>query len=160
MMRSMNYTVNRRMRMIFSAAALFLFLAATAHAQITTSAIQGVVKDSSDAVMPGVDVEIRNVATNISRSLTTDAIGRFNALNLAPGQYSVTLKLAGFATVVLDNVLVTVGETASVSATMKVSTVATTVTVTTESPAVDPGRTTTSSTIDENTIKSIPILGR
>jgi len=130
------------------------------YAQITTSAIQGGVKDSSGAVLPGVQVDIRNLDTNTSRSVVTDAGGRFFALQLAPGRYSVTLKLTGFKTIVLDNVLLTVGETSTISPTMEVSGVAETVTVNTASPAVEPTRTTASSSIDEKTIASIPILGR
>ncbi len=156
----MRWTVNRCVRTILGAAALCLAVAAPARAQITTSAIEGIVKDSSGAVLPGVNVEIRNFDTNISRSLTTDPSGRFSALQLAPGRYAVTLTLSGFTTMVLDNVLVSVGQTASLNPTMKVSGVAETVTVTTASPAVESSRTTASSTLDENTIRSIPILGR
>ncbi len=141
-------------------AAFGLALAAPVWAQITTSSIEGLVKDSSGAVLPGVDAQVTNADTNLSRSFTTDAGGRFQALQLAPGRYTVTLKLAGFRTVVLDNVIVTVGATAGVNATMQVSTVAESVTVTTASPAVEPTRSNAASTIDENTIRSIPILGR
>lgn len=157
---AVRWTVKRRIHKILGAAALLLTMAMPVGAQITTSAIQGSVKDSSGAVLPGVAVEIRNLDTNISRSLTTDAGGRFFALQLAPGRYSVTLKLAGFKTVVLDNVLLTVGETSSISPTMDVSGVAETVTVNTASPAIEPSRTTSSSSIDERTIGTIPILGR
>jgi Carboxypeptidase regulatory-like domain len=160
MIRFMRWTVNRRIRLILGVAAFCLAISTPARAQIATSAIEGSVKDSTGAVLPGVGVEVRNLDTNSTRSLTTDDRGRFQALQLAPGRYSVTLKLAGFTTVVLDNVLVMVGETASVAPTMKVSGVAQTVTVTTETPAVESSRTTASSTINENTIKSIPILGR
>ena len=156
----MRWTVNRPIRTILGAAALCLALAGPARAQITTSAIEGVVKDTSGAVLPGVNVEVRNSDTNSSRTLTTDAGGRFSALQLPPGRYAVTLKLSGFSTMVLDNVIVSVGETASLTPTLKVSGVAETVTVTTASPAVEPSRTTASSTLDENTIRSIPILGR
>src|SRR5215471_7038251 len=154
------WPVHRCIRRILPVAALCLALAAPVRAQITTSAIQGSVKDDSGAVLTGVDVQIRNVDTNLSRSLTTDDIGRFQALQLPPGRYAVTLKKTGFATVVYDSVIVTVGETASLNLTMKVSGVAESVTVTTTSPAVEPSRTTASSVIDEKTVSSIPILGR
>src|SRR5712672_2638157 len=112
----------------------------TAQSQITTGVIDGIAVDSSGAVLPGVDVEVRNVDTNFTRTLTTDAGGRFVALQLPPGRYSVTLKLSGFATVVQENVLVSVGETVRLSPVMKVSGIAETVTVTTMSPAVDTTR--------------------
>src|SRR3977135_583511 len=131
-----------------------------AQSQITTGVIDGVAVDTSGAVLPGVDVEIRNVDTNLTRTLTTDAGGRFVALQLAPGRYAVTLKLSGFATVVQENVLVTVGEAVRLSPVMKVSGIAETVTVSIVSPAVDTARTAAATTLNETTIESTPILGR
>src|SRR6185436_21022344 len=93
--------------------------AAAAQTQITTSVIEGVVVDASGAVVPGVDVEVRNVDTNFTRALVTDRDGRFVALQLPPGRYTVTFRLAGFATLVQENVLVTVGESARLAASMK-----------------------------------------
>jgi hypothetical protein len=152
--------MNTRIVRIAGIAALCLIVAAAARAQSTSSAVQGVVKDQSGAVLPGVDVEVRSVDTNLSRSFTTDAAGRFQALQLPTGRYTVTLKLSGFKTVVLDDVIATIGETTSITATMNVSTLAETVTVTTASPAVEPSKTTASTTLDETTVATIPILGR
>ena len=45
---------------------------AAAQTQITTGVIEGVVIDASDAVLPGVDVEVRNAETNLTRTLVTD----------------------------------------------------------------------------------------
>ncbi|HEV2985262.1 MAG TPA: TonB-dependent receptor [Vicinamibacterales bacterium] len=131
-----------------------------AQSQITTGVIDAVVVDTSGAVLPGVDVEIRNVDTNLTRTLTTDRGGRFVALQLPPGHYTVTLKLSGFATVVQENVQVTVGETVRLSPVLKVSGIAETVTVTSVSPAIETTHTAASSTLDETTIESTPILGR
>src|SRR5215831_15164532 len=132
----------------------------TAQSQITTGVIDGLAADASGAVLPGVDVEIRNVDTNFTRTLTTDAGGRFVALQLPPGRYSVQLKLSGFATVVLENVSVTVGETVRLAPVMKVSGLAETVTVTAGAQSVDTTRTAASTTLDETTVASTPILGR
>src|SRR5882672_2125162 len=139
---------------------LVLTSALAAQSQITTGVIDSTVVDASGAVLPGVDVEIRNVETNFTRTLTTDAGGRFVALQLPPGRYTVTLKLSGFATVVLENVLVTVGEAVRLNPAMKVSGIAETVTVTTVSPAVQTTRTAAASTLDQTTIETTPILGR
>src|SRR5437588_3033034 len=133
---------------------------AAAQSQITTAVIDGTVVDASGAVLPGVEVEIRNADTNLTRTLTTDREGRFVALQLPPGRYTITLKLSGFATVVQEGVVVTVGETVRLSPTMKVSGIAETVTVTSVSPAVDTARTAAASTLDQTTIESTPILGR
>src|SRR5882762_7564427 len=155
---------DQRMRPLYVLTVLIIWLTpavgASAQSQITTGVIDGVVVDTSGAVLPGVDVEIRNVDTNLTRTLTTDRDGRFVALQLPPGRYAVTLKLSGFATLVQENVIVTVGESVRLSPAMKLSGIAETVTVTTQSPAVETTRTAATSTLDETTIESTPILGR
>jgi len=131
-----------------------------AQSQITTGVIDGVVIDANGGVMPGVSVEVRNVDTNLTRTLVTGPDGRFSALQLTPGRYTVTFSLSGFSTLVQENVVVTVGQSIRLNPTMKVSGIAETVTVTTEAPAVDTTRTAAASTLDETTIASTPILGR
>src|SRR5581483_10786830 len=91
---------------------LAAIVSATAQTQITTGVVEGTVVDQSGAVLPGVDVEVRNVETNLTRNLVSDRDGRFAALQLPPGRYTVTFKLAGFATLVQENVIVNVGEAA------------------------------------------------
>ena len=142
---------------------LFSFVAAlplAAQSQITTAVIDGTVVDASGAVLPGVEVEVRNVDTNFTRKLTTDRDGRFVALQLPPGRYTVTLKLPGFATLVQEDVLARVGEAVRLAPAMKVSGIAETVTVTTQAPAIERTRTASATTLDETTIGTTPILGR
>src|SRR5437773_10917273 len=139
---------------------LALALPAAAQMQIATAVIEGVVVDASGAVLPGVDVEVRNVETNLTRMLVTDRTGRFVALQLQPRRYTVTFKLAGFATLVQENVVATIGEAARLNAAMKLSGVAETVTVTSQSPTVETTRTAAASTLNEATVETTPILGR
>ena len=145
-------------------AAVF-FLAAlappvAAQTQITTGVLQGTVTDASGAVMPGVDVEARNVETNLSRTAVTDRDGRFVILQLPPGRYTATFKISGFATMVQENVAITVGQGVTLSIAMKVSGVAETVTVTAQAPTVETSRTASASTLNQTTIETTPILGR
>ena len=80
-----------RTRPLMLLAAVFLFLGVTAvaHAQIATAIVEGIVTDPSGAVLPGVDVEIRNADTNLTRALVTDRDGRFVAPQLPSGRYIV-----------------------------------------------------------------------
>ena len=73
-----------------------------AQTQITTGVIQGTVQDSTGAVLPGVDVTVVSVETNLTQNRTTDSDGRFVFLQLPPGRYTATAKLAGFGTFVQD----------------------------------------------------------
>jgi hypothetical protein len=130
-----------------------------AQTQITTGVIQGTVEDTTGAVVPGADVEAKNATTNQSRTLATGADGRFVFLQLPPGPYTVTVTKQGFATLIQENLVLTVGQAITLSPKMKVSDVAETVTVT-GTPTVDVSRTGVMNTIDETTIGNTPILGR
>jgi hypothetical protein len=145
---------------LLSALLLAVAVSAAAQSQITTGVLNATVVDSSGAVLPGVDVEVRNVETNLTRTFVTGPDGRFAALQLQPGRYTVTFKLTGFSTLVQENIEVTVGETVRLNPVMKVSVVAETLTVTAQSPTVDVSRTASSSTLNETTIETTPILGR
>ena len=92
-----------------------------AQSQITTGVINGVVVDANSGLLPGVSVEIRNVDTNLTRTLVTGQDGRFSALQLPSGRYTVTFMLSGFSTLVQENVVVNVGQTVPLNPMMKVS---------------------------------------
>ena len=100
--------------------------AVIARQPITTGVIQGTVTDATGSSLPGVTVEARNVDTNLARSVVTDNDGRFVFLQLTPGRCQVTFTLGGFAA--RPSVL-TVGQAVSLPASLKVSGVAETVTV-------------------------------
>ena len=51
------------------------------HGQVERASIVGTVKDSSGAVMPGVQVEVINEATNSTTRLVTDSAGSYSAVN-------------------------------------------------------------------------------
>src|SRR5437867_8917064 len=90
------------MRLYMKALVIPLLLAfaaspAPALAQATTGTISGTVTDESKAVLPGATVTVKNVETGSTRTLVTDDRGRFRALELPPGLYSVSAELPGFA---------------------------------------------------------------
>src|SRR6266571_6639965 len=145
------------------AVSLFVLLAVASvvvsQTQITTGTIQGSVTDANGAVMPGATVEIKNLDTNIFKTLTTDEGGRFVALALPPGKYSVTVSKQGFATAVAEQVDLTVGQALNLPVAMKVSGVEARVTIT-AAPTVDTVKTEASTTINETSVNTTPILGR
>jgi hypothetical protein len=138
---------------------LALALTTAAQTQITTGTIQGTVTDATGAVMPGANVEIKNLDTSLSRTLTTDEGGRFVALALNPGKYSVTVSKQGFATAVAEQLDLTVGQALNLPVAMKVSTVEERVTIT-STPTVDTVKTESSTTLNETAVNTTPILGR
>src|SRR6266498_850371 len=138
---------------------LVLTAAVQAQTQITSGTIQGTVLDANGAAVPGASVELRNVETNFVRALSTDEGGRFVALQLPSGRYTITVAKQGFATVIVEKADLTVAQALNLPISMKVSSVQETVTIT-ATPTVDTVKTESSTTIDETTVNTTPILGR
>jgi hypothetical protein len=119
---------------------LLLFVAAVLLAPATTYAqtIAGVVRDSSNAVMPGVTVEVTSPALiEKVRSTVTDDNGRYQITALPVGTYKVTFTLTGFSKSERENVQLTTDFTANVNAQLGVGNITDTVSVVAESPTVD-----------------------
>ena len=114
------------------------FLAVSEARAQQTSAIAGLVRDSSGAVLPGVTVEAASpVLIEKVRTVVTDDQGRYNIVDLRSGVYSVTFTLPGFNTLVRDGIELTSGFTAAVNAELPVGAVQETVTVSGAAPLVD-----------------------
>ncbi|PYR45809.1 MAG: hypothetical protein DMF89_24130 [Acidobacteria bacterium] len=122
-------------RLSLVAAACLLLLPAVADAQSTFS---GVVRDTSNAVLPGVTVEASSpVLIERARSVVTDGEGRYTIVDLRPGTYKLTFSLTGFATVVRDNLDLPGNVTVPVNVDLSVGSVEESVTVSGQSPLVD-----------------------
>ena len=128
---------------------LLLAPAIAAQTQSTTGDIQGTVQDANGAVVPGANVEIKNVDTGSTRSLVTDEGGRFVALALQPGKYSVKVSKQSFASAEDPNVQVTVGKSLDLIFNLKPGGIDETVTVT-ATPTVDTVKTEVSTTHERN----------
>jgi len=112
-----------------------LLLASIASAE---SRIEGVVKDSSGAVMAGVQVEAFSSALiEKSRTVTTDGSGRFTLVDLRPGSYTVTFTMPGFKTQKRDGVDVSADTSVPLYIEMGLGSVGETVEVQALAPVVD-----------------------
>jgi hypothetical protein len=129
-------------------------------AQVTTGTISGIVQDPSGAAIAGADVAIRNLDTGISRTITSDAGGRYTAPDLPLGNYEVQGQHSGFQTEVRSGINLTVGREAVVNLTLRVGQVSEKVVVTGEAPLVESTTAALSSLVDERTIRDLPLNGR
>ena len=132
--------------------AVFLPTAAYAQASLT-----GVARDASGAVLPGVTVEAASpVLIEKVRVTVTDGSGRFQLINLRPGDYTVTFTLPGFATVQTEGVALSGSGTVTVDAELRVGALEETITVTGEAPIVDTSSATRQVVLDADTIDALP----
>jgi hypothetical protein len=138
-----------------------LSVTSTAAAQGGASTtISGVATDSGGGVLPGADVTVRHVATNVQSVTVTNAEGAFSFPSLSPGTYSVRVALQGFKTVVVDDVVLTSGAGANVKAVLELGGLTEQVTVISSSEIVQTQSSTVSSTINTTQIMKLPVTTR
>lgn len=97
------------------------FVAVNTQAQTsTTGTIEGTVLDQSGAAVPGATVTISGENLIRAQVLTTDSEGRYRALNLPPGKYTVTVdETGGFSKFEKTNVEVSLSRSTSVTVTLQ-----------------------------------------
>jgi hypothetical protein len=145
------------LRKTLLASALMLVLGTTAAvAQQQTGEIYGRATDNSGAVLPGATVTVAGPALIQPRVAVTSEAGTYRIPELPIGTYSVTFELAGFRSLAMQDIRVTIGFRAQVNGQLELSTVQETVTVTGASPLVDTREVGTSSTFDLETLQNIP----
>src|ERR1700682_3572447 len=83
---------------------VFLCQNTVVHAQTANGSINGMVRDAKGASVSGAHVAARNVATNLTRTSTSDADGAYHLLELPVGSYEVTAEASGFEKLVRPNI--------------------------------------------------------
>ncbi len=133
---------------------VFLAMASAADAQ---SAIAGVVRDPSGAVLPGVTVEASSPALiEGTRTAVTDDAGSYRIVDLRPGEYTVAFALTGFRTVKRDGITLPTSFTATVNAELSIGQLEESVTVTGASPLVDVHGSVSQSVMTREALDTIP----
>jgi len=133
---------------------------ATAQAQAANGNIEGIVRDTTGAALPGVSVTVTNMDTGTARTSITNDEGVYRAVLLPLGRYRVTAELQGFKTFEQQGVTLSAGQTALINVELGVGSVSETVTVTSESPIAQPGKIDLGRTIGETEIKNLPLISR
>jgi len=134
--------------------------AAAAGAQGTTGTVQGTVKDSTGAVLPGATVSAVNVDTNVGRSATTDGRGDYKIEFLPVGRYRVTVALDGFGRYIQEGVAIEVLRTARVDATLTVGASTEHVEVLADAPLVDTSHVALGRTVTQDEVLNLPLVDR
>jgi len=121
------------------------------------SAIAGVVKDTTGAVLPGVGVEASSDALiEKVRTVVTDETGQYRIVDLRPGTYVVTFILPGFNTVRREGIELGADFTASINVEMRVGALEETVTVSGQTPIVDVQSTARAQVLSREILDAVP----
>src|SRR5580700_4062561 len=138
---------------------IILFLV-PARAQVAGGTLSGTITDPSGGGIPHARLVIKNVATGVERSVTTNTDGFYTAVNLLPGDYQVTISAKDFNTEVNSGITITVGAQQTFDVVLHVGAVANRVEVTTEAPAVQLASSDISAVVNATTVRELPLNGR
>src|SRR5512145_76208 len=151
----------RRRRVLFVLTVIVALSASVpAVAQTSQAEIRGTVTDQSGGGLPGVTVTATHVDTGALRTTVTSETGVFLMPALPVGMYRLHLELAGFTSVIRENLRLEVGQSAVLSFTMRLATVQETVTVTGDAPLVESQKSELAGRITAGQVQDLPLNGR
>jgi hypothetical protein len=140
--------------------ALVLACAVPVRAQYGTGIILGTVTDPSGAVIPGATVEVRNNATNETRTYVTDEMGNYRFTALPSGTYTITAAAGGFRTATVGEVVLRVNMQVRVDIRMEIGAAAETIQVAATTPQLQTDTAALGTVIDSRTILELPLNAR
>ena len=139
---------------------LGMLIPVRAHAQVTGATLTGTITDPSGAVIPRVQVSIRNSATGVVTDVQSNADGLYTVPNLIPGSYEVTVSTPGFETQVMPGITLAVGAQQVLNVRMRVGQATQTVEVTGQAAAVQLASSSMSAVVGATTVVELPLNGR
>jgi hypothetical protein len=142
--------------MALSIALSAVCLAAPGLAQTTFGSILGTITDPSGAVMPNVTITVTNQGENISREITSDTQGNYQAENLKAGLYTVMVRVAGFREITLKDIVVTARQMVRVDLKLAMGTTAEQVSVVANAELINTESQSISSSFDSNEVLDLP----
>jgi hypothetical protein len=147
----------RRTQLLILAMLVALAMAPSVWAQ-GSSTLTGTVYDQTGAVIPGASVTATNKPTGVDYTTQTTAAGLYRLPSLPVGTYSISIGAKGFRQAVIDNVVLTVAQTVTQNATLKLGVETQTVTVEGEGEQlVQTASSQISGLVDRNTLASLPL---
>jgi hypothetical protein len=135
---------------------IVLLLLPGAFAQETTAGVQGVVKDSSGAVIAKATVEIASPAMIGTRKVQTDGAGNYRFAALPPGAYTMTVTATGFRTYRAAGIDLSAGRLPNIDVTLEVGTVAETIEVSEVATTIDTTQSKVAVTVQQQVLQNIP----
>jgi hypothetical protein len=137
-----------------------LLMCVPAFSQGSFGRILGTVTDQSGGVVVGATVSVIDTERGITRSLTTDDAGAYNAPNLTAGNYTVRVEAKGFKRLERQAIVIEVGHEVRVDLTVQPGEQNQTVTVTEAVPLVETTNATMGGTLENADIIDLPLNGR
>ena len=137
-----------------------LTLTPTAHAQVYSSSLTGIVTDRSGAVVPGAQALLTDEQKGFKFTATTDSEGRYVLRNLPPGQYDLALSASGMQTYQKQGIILNVGQNAEADVQFEVKGTSAIISVTDAAPLLQTQDASTGQLINQKFVNDLPLTSR
>ena len=141
-------------------ACLLPLFSTSSYSQVSTATLVGAARDPSGGSIPGATITAKNIATGLSRSVTTDAAGNYVITNLQAGHYAVTAAFAGFKTSSISDFELQVAQQATLNFSLEVGQITQEATVTADTPMLNAVNAEVGQVVDTQAVESMPLNGR
>ena len=149
-----------KLKQILALLMLALAIPAMIFAQSNSSALSGVVRDPSSAVITGAEITVSNMDTGLTRTATSNASGVYRVGELNPGSYQITASMTGFSRETRKDVTLLVGQELSVNFALQVGAVEQEIIITGEAPVVETTISSVASNVTQEQLRELPLNGR
>src|SRR5581483_7644086 len=129
-------------------------------AQVSTSAITGLITDSSGAAVPNAAIEAKEEGTGVTYQGSSNSAGNYSFSSLAPGPYTITVTKPGFAKSVSVHNILTVGQPLVVDVALRVGSSSEIVQVESSYERIETTNATVSDVVTGAQAVSLPLNGR
>jgi hypothetical protein len=144
-----------RLLILFLAVMIIPLAAQTDRANLT-----GTVSDQSKAAIPGANVTVTAASTGAEHSAVTSAAGVYTISSLPVGEYTASVKAAGFEPIEVEAFTLNVAETRTMNVTLLVGSISSKVTVVDAAPALDQTSAEIGAVIQGSQTDALPVNGR
>lgn len=151
---------HQKLRRAFGAAAILLSLSHTILAQNWNSSVEGTVLDPAGAAIPQARVVIRNAATGLSRTTSTNESGYYSFPLLPVGTYELEVSRQGFATRIVSGLQLQVGQPARVDVALELAREQRSIRVDAQPPLIETASPSIGDEIDNARVSLLPLNGR
>ncbi|HEY2040900.1 MAG TPA: TonB-dependent receptor, partial [Edaphobacter sp.] len=137
-----------------------LLLFAPAHAQISSAAVNGSVRDQQGATVPNATITLRNTATSVERTTTANQGGNYSFPSVTPGRYTLTISAPSFQTEQITAFDVAVDQVISMNSSLRPGDVKVAVEVEAQGVQIESSTSQLGTVMEQKKVQDLPLNGR
>jgi len=139
---------------------MLVLSATSAFGQLSSASLNGVVRDSTGAVLPNASVVLRNADTGVERNTVSNGVGNYVFTDIPPGRYTLKVTAPSFTTKQVSEFVLAVNQTATIDVSLAPGAQAEVVSVEATSEQLQASTAELGTVIATKQVNDLPLNGR